>query len=65
MAAPRLDIDHGAPLIQQALFEKRRLGTALQQLASELAHERRRCAALERELALMRGESPPERYRRA
>jgi hypothetical protein len=66
MDASRLELDHGATLIQQTLFDKRRrLGTALQQLATELAHERRRAAALERELARMRADSPPERFRRA
>jgi hypothetical protein len=38
--------------------KRRRLGTALHQLAVELARERRRTAELERELASLRSSRP-------
>jgi hypothetical protein len=64
MEAPRFDIDHGAPVIQQVLIEKRRrLGAALQHLATELARERRRCAELEREIARLRDAAARQRER--
>jgi hypothetical protein len=39
--------------------KRRQLGTALHQLAIELARERRRTAELERELASLRSSLPP------
>lgn len=58
MKTPRLDSDHGAVVVQSLLVEKRRrLGSALQQLASDLARERRRSAELERELERLRREA--------
>jgi hypothetical protein len=39
--------------------KRRRLGTALHQLATDLARERRRIAQLERELARLRRDGAP------
>jgi hypothetical protein len=51
----RSDADPSTLVIQRVLVEKRRrLGTALRELATELARERRRCAELEREVARLR-----------
>jgi hypothetical protein len=55
MDTPELDLDRGVVVIQALLAQKRqRLGTALQQLAADLAHERRRNTELQRELAQLR-----------
>jgi hypothetical protein len=54
MHPPRADARR-VLLTQELLAEKRgRLGTALQQLAADLARERRRNRELERELARLR-----------
>jgi hypothetical protein len=54
---PRLQ-DVSAPLDNVRTSKARRLGTALHQLARDLARERRRTAQLERELANLRAEQP-------
>jgi len=48
--------DAWTPLDQRRAVKARRLGTALHQLAADLARERRRTAQLERELADLRAE---------
>ena len=55
MPKPRSDRDRQVAVIQDLLADKRRqLGTALQRLAADLAHERRRNRELEREVAELR-----------
>jgi hypothetical protein len=55
----RAEYDRLAATEQVLESRRRRLGTALHQLAVELARERRRAARLERELAqLLAGRNP-------
>jgi cell division protein FtsB len=62
MPTPASDRDRQVVVIQQLLADKRRrLGLALQQLAADLAQERRRNRELERELAYLRDGDPTPR----
>jgi hypothetical protein len=64
MPTRRSDRDRQVVVIQDLLGDKRhRLGTALQQLAADLARERRRNRELERELAQMRDRDDSPRCR--
>jgi hypothetical protein len=55
MKTPGRDLDHEAMMVHELLLQRRRrLGSALQQLAADLVRERRRSAELERELSQLR-----------